>query len=136
MNCKGRGGWRQNAGRKAAWRHGETQTIRVPVALKEQLLEIGKKLDSGEFVGNPTDEELEQVLYKWQVECDAQPEDAPEWQKVRQLLGEIDRVLATESIGGCRHGHGHASMAESGEVSDMGMRRGRGHGRRHHHHDV
>ncbi len=134
MNCKGRGGWRQNAGRKAAWRHGETQTIRVPVALKEQLLEIGRQLDNGEFVGNPTDGEIDELLYRWQVECDAQPADAPEWQKVRQLLGEINQVLTTEWRGGCRHGHGHASMAESEEFSGMGMRRG--HGRRHHHHDI
>ena len=130
MNFKGRGGWRQNAGRKAGWRHGETQTIRVPVALKEQLLEIGRQLDNGEFVSNPTDEELDELLYRWQAQCDAQPADAPEWQKVRQLLGEIEEVLATEQRGGCRHGHGHA---EAGEFSRMG-RRGRGHSRHHHHH--
>ena len=128
MNFKGRGGWRQNAGRKAGWRHGETQTIRVPVALKEQLLEIGRQLDNGEFVGNPTNEELDELLYRWQVQCDAQPADAPEWQKVRQLLGEIDGVLAIELRGGCRHGH-----AEAGEFSRVG-RRGRGHSRHHHHH--
>lgn len=135
MNFKGRGGWRQNAGRKAGWRHGETQTIRVPVALKEQLLEIGRQLDNGEFVGNPTDEELDELLHRWQAECDAQPADAPEWQKVRQLLGEIEGVLATEQRErrGCRHGHGHASMAEAGQFSRMG-RRGQGHTRHHHHH--
>ncbi len=131
MNCKGRGGWRQNAGRKAGWRHGETQTIRVPVALKEQLLEIGRQLDNGEFVGNPTDEELDELLYRWQVQCDAQPADAPEWEKVRQLLGEIEGILATEQRGGCRHGH--ASMTEAREFSRMG-RRGRGHNRHHHNH--
>ncbi len=128
MNFKGRGGWRQNAGRKAGWRHGETQTIRVPVALKEQLLEIGRQLDNGEFVGNPTNEELDELLYRWQAKCDAQPADAPEWEKVRQLLGEIEGILATEQRGGCRHAH-----AEAGEFSRIG-RRGRGHSRHHHHH--
>ena len=46
----GRGGERKGAGRKAAWKHGETQTIRVPKVLADQILEIAKKLDSGEVI--------------------------------------------------------------------------------------
>ena len=46
----GRGGERKGAGRKAAWKHGETQTIRVPKVLAEQILEIAKRLDSGDII--------------------------------------------------------------------------------------
>lgn len=46
----GRGGVREGAGRKSAWRNGETQTIRVPKVLVVQLLEIAKRLDEGEAI--------------------------------------------------------------------------------------
>jgi hypothetical protein len=46
----GRGGQRDGAGRKSAWRNGETQTIRVPKVLADQILEIAKRLDSGEVI--------------------------------------------------------------------------------------
>ena len=35
---------------KPKWKQGRTRTIRVPVALAEQLLEIAHKLDSGELL--------------------------------------------------------------------------------------
>jgi hypothetical protein len=43
----GRGELRRKAGRKAVWQDRETQRIRVPVAIKEQLLDIGTELDWG-----------------------------------------------------------------------------------------
>lgn len=43
-----RGGYRENAGGKSTWKCGKTTTIRVPVALAEQLKEIARKLDDGE----------------------------------------------------------------------------------------
>ena len=46
----GRGGQRDGAGRKSVWRNGETQTIRVPKVLADQILEIAKRLDSGEVI--------------------------------------------------------------------------------------
>lgn len=46
----GRGGQREGAGRKSAWKNGETQTIRVPKILVAQLLEIAKRLDEGELI--------------------------------------------------------------------------------------
>ena len=45
-----RGGNREGAGRKSAWKNGETQTIRVPKALVSQLLEIARRLDNGESI--------------------------------------------------------------------------------------
>jgi hypothetical protein len=43
-----RGGKREGAGSKPKWKHGKTRTIRVPVELADQILELAKKLDQGE----------------------------------------------------------------------------------------
>lgn len=48
------GGTREGAGRKAAWKHGETTTIRVPAALREQVLEAARQLDEGQVPGQLT----------------------------------------------------------------------------------
>lgn len=45
-----RGGYRPGAGAKSSWRYGKTTTIRVPVVLAKQLLEIARKLDDNESV--------------------------------------------------------------------------------------
>ncbi len=92
----GRGGCRRNAGRKAGWRHGETKTIRVPVVLREELLEIGKQLDQGEYMCRATYSQLNAILNEWQTKCDAEPIESGEWQKVRQLIGEIQQLLSTQ----------------------------------------
>jgi hypothetical protein len=89
----GRGGRRRGSGRKGAWQSGETQTIRVPVALTEPLLEIGKHLDEGqEIYHGRTCAELEKIVSQWQANC--QTNDGPEWQLVQQLLAEIEEVLS------------------------------------------
>jgi hypothetical protein len=89
----GRGGRRRGSGRKGAWQSGETQTIRVPVALKEPLLEIGKHLDEGQdiYYGR-TCEELQAIVNKWQANCQAN--DSLEYQLVQQLLAQIEEVLS------------------------------------------
>ena len=92
----GRGGYRQGAGRKAGWRQGQTQTIRVPIALKDQLLKISRQLDRGEDICSPTYSALKTLIDEWQEMCDAHPPEAPQWQKVRQLLGEIQNLLEPE----------------------------------------
>lgn len=51
----GRGGAREGAGAHSKWRHGKTQTIRVPVAISDQVLEIAKKLDREETLENVTE---------------------------------------------------------------------------------
>ncbi|AFY60863.1 hypothetical protein [Synechococcus sp. PCC 6312] len=40
-----RGGKRKGAGRKSAWQNQKTCTIRVPVIIAQQLLEIAHELD-------------------------------------------------------------------------------------------
>lgn len=92
-----RGGSRRGAGRKAGWRHGETQTIRIPVALREQLLEIARQLDNKEFIGERMSSELNTLLGKWEAKCNAQPASSTEWQKVRQLIDEIQEIIAPEA---------------------------------------
>jgi hypothetical protein len=51
----GRGGSRLGAGLKPTWKHGKTQTVRVPIALADQLLEIARKLDSSEVSDSDTE---------------------------------------------------------------------------------
>ena len=96
MMNMGRGGYRRHAGRKAGWRHGATQTIRVPIALTDELLEIGRNLDRGEHICQRTYSELNTILNEWQAKCDAEPIESGEWQKVRELLGEIQQLLSQE----------------------------------------
>jgi hypothetical protein len=93
----GRGGRRKGSGRKGAWQSGETQTIRVPVALAEPLLEIGKHLDEGQEIYNGrTCDELQAIINKWQANYQAN--DSPEWQLVEQLLAEIEEVLSRRRL--------------------------------------
>lgn len=124
-----RGGCRRGAGRKPGWRHGRTQTIRVPVALAEQLLEMARKLDLSEDrsedrgtekVDNPWSK-LQAVLSEWQGKCEGEPADSPEWEKVRQLLSEIEQALSPPD---------ETSPETETPDSDEGRRPER---RRHHH---
>ena len=108
----GRGGCRHGAGRPGAWRHGQTQTIRVPMALKEQLLEITRLLDNGETVGF-AENDVQALINRWQEQCDAASPDAVEWQKVRQLLAELQQVVLTSTTG-CGNRKGHRGQGHCG----------------------
>lgn len=44
-----RGGKREGAGRKPAWKHQPTKPIKVPIALADDIIKIAKLLDSGEI---------------------------------------------------------------------------------------
>lgn len=93
-----RGGAREGAGRKTQWASGcsflETTVIRVPKAVKEQVLEIAHKIDGGDvidLVSNSIQErneylenriiELEEKLGRSQLELI----------EVRGLLSNLDR---------------------------------------------
>ena len=57
-----RGGARKGAGRASPWNHGETKTIRVPIALADQVLEAAKNLDAGYPLKiGPRSHDLDQV---------------------------------------------------------------------------
>ena len=93
-----RGGYRQGAGRKAGWKHGETQTIRIPVALRDELLTIARQLDNRESIQVRTDSELKTLIDKWQAKCDAETASSHEWQQVRQLINEIQEMISLEML--------------------------------------
>lgn len=57
----GRGGYRENAGRKSSWQHGETQTIRVPKVFASQLIQIARRLDNEEEIESDTKSKLSEV---------------------------------------------------------------------------
>ena len=89
---RGRGGMRPGAGRKSAWQSGATKTIRVPAAIEEELLTLGKHLDRGQAVlTGQTLHQLEDILANYQAQCDTNPDEA--WEPVRQLIAEIQTVL-------------------------------------------
>lgn len=48
-----RGGYR-GGGRPSSFRHGPTQTIRVPIVLADEVLRLAQKLDRGEALVNDT----------------------------------------------------------------------------------
>jgi hypothetical protein len=102
----GRGGFRQNAGRKGMWQNGETQTIRVPVAIKEELVHIGKQLDQGEeIISGKTCVELEHLLNEWDAKCAVN--QGAEYQPVRELIGQIRGILADRPMGSRGQGRGN-----------------------------
>lgn len=45
-----RGGLRQGAGGVPTWKTGKTKTIRVPIALADEILSIARALDRGEKI--------------------------------------------------------------------------------------
>ncbi|GEM_PF-1132050 len=53
-----RGGYRENAGRKPSWKHGETCTIRIPKTFASQLVELARRLDNGEKIDIDTQSKL------------------------------------------------------------------------------
>lgn len=52
---KGRGGYRENAGRKSSWKHRDTCTIRIPKPFAMQLVELARRLDNGEKIDTDTE---------------------------------------------------------------------------------
>lgn len=100
---------RRGAGRKGRWNNGETQTIRVPVAIKEDLINLGQALDQGHRVlSGHTLLELEDLLERWDAKCASNAEDDG-LPTVRQLLTEIREILAENACH--QHGHAHSCAA-------------------------
>jgi hypothetical protein len=57
-----RGGKRAGAGQKPKWKNGETKSIRVPIALAEEILRLARLVDNGEQL--VTLKEAEKLLKK------------------------------------------------------------------------
>lgn len=47
-----RGGKREGSGAKSKWKHGKTTSIRVPIALVDQILEVAHQIDNGTFLAH------------------------------------------------------------------------------------
>lgn len=53
-----RGGRREGAGGKPTWKNGKTKTIRVPIALAEEILRIAKQLDEKGVIERDTESKV------------------------------------------------------------------------------
>lgn len=53
-----RGGKRPGAGSKPTWKNGKTKTIRVPIAIAEEVLELAKELDEKGVIERDTDSKV------------------------------------------------------------------------------
>jgi len=49
---------------KPSWNYGRTRTIRVPIALADQVLEIARAIDEGRYQGD-SNQELLEVVGRW-----------------------------------------------------------------------
>jgi hypothetical protein len=45
-----RGGRRLGAGSKLSWKHGKTKTIRVPIVLADEILQLARKMDESDLL--------------------------------------------------------------------------------------
>lgn len=62
-----RGGRREGAGGRPAWRYGKTKPVRVPIALAEKILEIAKILDEGKFEDSDNLERFKKLVTESKV---------------------------------------------------------------------
>lgn len=53
-----RGGKRPGAGGKPTWKHGKTKTIRVPIALADEVISFARKLDEKSITEHDTDSKM------------------------------------------------------------------------------
>jgi hypothetical protein len=135
-----RGGHRENAGRKSGWNHVETQVIRVPKNITEQLLDIARKLDRGESLDSVSKSEIKNidsdtqskndlvtesvkhVLIKWKERANAASPKNSDWRKARQILGELEPIVyegkILESVTESKVVPGQMSLLENESVTE------------------
>lgn len=73
---KGRGGYRENAGRKSSWKHRDTCTIRIPKPFAMQLVELARRLDNGEKIDTDTESNFRENDLVTESNLAAQPESS------------------------------------------------------------
>jgi hypothetical protein len=88
----GHGGTRKGAGRKASWQHGDTQTIRVPVALADQVLTYARQLDAGTL--NPTQNQGPLLVDVYASDLD---DTRRVGRAIAQLQMELERLAESKS---------------------------------------
>ena len=107
------GGYREGSGQKPKWNLGETKPIRLPVKLHQQITDIARLLDSGEYtteellsceikqqletVTKSNDESvtlsnaLKELVNNWQEK--AKNTTSPRWSHAKKLLAELGKLL-------------------------------------------
>ena len=113
----GRGGTRVGAGRKSTWasrrKITSTKLIRVPKEFADQLLDIARRLDSGEAFDLVTESEKDSVtkskadlllpeidatIKKWRTLSDKASLKNNHWSKARLLIKELELLLESETV--------------------------------------
>ena len=112
--ASGRGGSREGSGRKSGWKNADTQTIRVPKVFAAQLLEIARKLDSGEVIETVTESKAkpDETVTKSKYRPRAKPKPA------RQLSIDSITELEIQPLSG-------KALARRLGVSDTAVRKHR-----------
>ena len=107
------GGYREGSGQKPKWNLGETKPIRLPVKLHQQIMDIARLLDSGQYtteellsceikpnletVTESNDEnvtlsnELKELVNSWQEK--ARNTTSPRWSHAKKLLAELAELV-------------------------------------------
>ena len=108
------GGYREGSGQKPKWNSGETKPIRLPVKLHQQINDVARLLDSGEYtteellsceifsqletVTELNDENvtlsnaLKKLIIKWQEK--AENTTSPRWSHAKKLLIELEELIS------------------------------------------
>ena len=108
------GGYREGSGQKPKWNLGETKPIRLPVKLHQQITDIARLLDLGEYtteellsceiygqleiVTESKDESvtlsnaLKKLVNNWQEK--AENTTSPRWSHAKKLLVELKALIA------------------------------------------
>lgn len=83
---------------KPKWKQGRTRTIRVPVALAEQLLEIAHRLDDGESLDLTQDNETRGSSSRFELTQDNVPEgDGQPVDLTQDNKAELERIKAKQA---------------------------------------
>jgi len=90
----GRGGRRENAGRKSNWKNKDTVTIRVPRAIVFQVIEAAHRIDSGEDIELKT----ESITERYDFDTESKANNNEIVKKSNQEDQKLESDFVTKSI--------------------------------------
>ena len=114
---KGRGGYRENAGRKSSWKHRDTCTIRIPKPFAVQLVELARRLDNGEKIDTDTESNWGNDLVT-ESNLAAQPESSGKLDTDTESKSPLENSV-TKSLEQSEALSQFAHQSESGEKVDI-----------------
>lgn len=102
----GKGGYRENSP-KPTWNKGRTTTVRVPQALKDDILELARALDEDKPVSiNSSDsgstlDQLKEVVKEYRDLLESKPtrgksdkyKNTRTWENVDKLVSELESII-------------------------------------------